>query len=119
MFNLVNRSKGFFNDVEMDKIFDALSANFGDTFSDNRYMKDGDLYHEIECPGFNKENLSVELVENILTVQGERGEGKHKREIYKRFAIGTAETVEAEVKDGILTLVFKAPKKKVTKLEIK
>jgi HSP20 family molecular chaperone IbpA len=54
-----------------------------------------------------------------LTVQGSRGDGDRKREIFKRMNVSHSEKVEAEIKDGILTLTFKQPEKKTTKLDIK
>lgn len=105
---------------EIDSMFDNLLDGFNEFFGDARYKdKEGNLVYEIECPGFNKENLSVEIAEGILTVQGSRGEGSMKREIFKRLNVGATEEVEAEIKDGILSLVFKQPTKKTTKLDIK
>lgn len=104
---------------EVDTLFDNLYSGINDFFGDFRYKKDGNLVYEIECPGFNKENLTVEVDDGILTVQGSRGEGDRKREIFKRMNVSNSEEVEAEIKDGILTLTFKQPEKKTTKLDIK
>jgi HSP20 family molecular chaperone IbpA len=102
-------------------IFDSLFANFDSMFGDDRYTdKDGNLIYEIECPGFNKDNLTVDIAEGVLTVKGKRGTGEREREIYKRMAVGSGEKVEAEIKDGILTITFKRPpKEEATKIELK
>ena len=122
MYNIVPRlfgERGLRN-REIDSLFDNITAGFNDFFGDTRYKtKDGDIAYEIECPGFNKENLTVEIADGILTVQGSRGEGEYKREIFKRMSVGASEEVEAEIKDGILKLVFKQAQKKSTKLDIK
>jgi HSP20 family molecular chaperone IbpA len=104
---------------EVDSLFDNLYSGINDFFGDFRYKKEGNLVYEIECPGFNKENLTIEIDDGIVTVQGSRGEGERKREIFKRMSVSNSEEVEAEIKDGILTLTFKQPQKKTTKLEIK
>jgi HSP20 family molecular chaperone IbpA len=107
-----------FDDV--DGMFRNLWTGFENIFSDTRYLnKEGDIVFEIEVPGFNKENLSVEIADGILTVQGERNiEGDHvgQRKIYKRLQVGRSEEVDAEIKDGILYLCLKQPKKKRLKL---
>lgn len=104
----------------VDSIFDHLWGSFDEIFGDARYVNDkGCMVYEIECPGFNKDNLAVEIADGILTVKGERGEGSRKQEIFKRMSVGSSEEVQAEIKDGILYLTFVEPEKKKTKLEIK
>jgi HSP20 family molecular chaperone IbpA len=106
--------------ADTENIFNSLWGSFDEIFEDTRYVdKEGNLTYEIECPGFNKDNLSVEIVDGILTVKGERNKGERKQEVFKRLSVGASEDVEAEIKDGILTLTFIAPKKKATKLNIK
>lgn len=105
---------------DMEDIFGNLNLVFDEFFGDTRYMDtDNNLIYEIECPGFNKENLTVELVEGVLTVKGKRGEGNREKTIFKRITVGIKEQVDAEIKDGILTLTFKQPEKKSTKIELK
>ena len=61
-------------------------------------------------PGFNKDNLKVELSNGVLTIQGSR-EVKDKNyagksQIIKRLEVGEAQDVAAEVRDGILKIVL-------------
>jgi HSP20 family protein len=106
-----------------DSIFGGFFGDFQDVFIDHdRYTdKDGNLVYEIEVPGFNKENLNVEIADGILTVKGERASNsdQRKKQVYKRFTVSQSEEVDAEIKDGILTLVFKQPEKKKTKIDVK
>jgi HSP20 family molecular chaperone IbpA len=105
---------------DMEELFGSLNLTFDEFFGDTRYMdNENNLIYEIECPGFNKENLTVELVQGVLTVKGKRGEGNREKTIFKRITLGTNEQVDAGIKDGILTLTFKQPEKKSTKIELK
>lgn len=120
MSYLIPRIREGFKNNEIEKMFENLFNGYDDFFGDARYKdKDGNIIVEVECPGFNKENLTVEVSDGILMVQGTRGAGQYKKEIYKRFSVGRTEEVEAEIKDGILKLTFKTPKEKTTKLQIK
>lgn len=114
-------NKNFLESIsDTESLFDHLWGSFDEIFGDRRYRNDqGELVYEVECPGFNKENLSVEIAAGVLTVQGKIGEGSNQREIFKRLTIGAAEEVDAAIADGILTLTFKVPEKKKTKLTIK
>lgn len=95
----------------LENFFEDFKANFGSiTYTDS----EGNGVYEVEVPGFNKDNLRVELSNGLLTIQGSR-EVKDKNyagksNILKRLEVGEAENVEAEVKDGILKIVLKYPK---------
>jgi HSP20 family molecular chaperone IbpA len=121
-YSLVPRvgGKGLIDQIDTNSLFDNLWGSFDEIFGDRRYKNDdGNLVYEVDCPGFNKENLSVEIADGILTVQGKLGEGSRSREIFKRLTVGVTEDVSAEIADGVLTLTFKTPEKKKTKLTIK
>jgi len=100
-----------------------FDSTFTDIFDDVRYLdKEGNLVHEIECPGFNKDNLTLDITDGILTIQGERiveGEYVGSSKIYRRARVSASEKVSAEIKDGILYLTIEKPKKESTKIEIK
>jgi HSP20 family molecular chaperone IbpA len=88
--------------------------------------KDG-AYLLFEAPGFNKENLKVEIEDGVMTIQGKR---KYKmngeeisKSINKQFKLGTdynAELIEATIEDGLLTVFIpgfkKQEKKKISLL---
>lgn len=106
---------------EVSNLFGNLWEDFDNVFGDVTYQdKDGNYIREIECPGFNKENLNVEISEGILTIKGERTTGdEYSRKLFKRYRLGTFETVDAEIKDGILYLKFLVPKEKKQKIDLK
>lgn len=112
------------NTWSVDRVFNNLWSDFYDFFGDTRYMNDdGDVVYEIEVPGFNKDNLKVEISDGILTVKGERklDDEKHagQRSIFKRLTIGSATNADAKIEDGILYLTIKVPKKDTKSVEIK
>lgn len=75
---------------------------------------DGNVVYQMEVPGFNKDNLKVEVADGCLTIRGNREvRDKNyvgKSQIHKRLTVGDVEDAEAEVKDGILTLKLRYPK---------
>ena len=109
-----------FHDV--DSVFYSLWNEFDDIFGDSRYVdKNKDLVYEIEVPGFNKDNLSVDIADGILTVQGKREVGEKyagQKEVFKRLSIGEAKDADAKITDGILTITLKRPEKKSTKVNL-
>jgi len=86
------------------------------TFFDVNWKKgeDGNSIIEIEVPGFNKDNLKVEISDGILTVQGET----ESRKIYKKYQLGSIQEVKASIKDGILSLTLVEPEKQTTQIEL-
>ena len=77
-----------------------------------------------ELPGISKENVSIEVKDNILTIKGERssdqdiGEDKYYRKercfgsFYRSFTMQDAidpEKIKAKFKDGILEIAIPRP----------
>lgn len=109
---------------ELNKIFDEILGGNLNTFyktsivktntDEENYeinqTKDG-AYLFFDAPGFNKENLKVEMEDGVLSIQGKRvyklnGEEK-TRKISKDFKIGKEYDplqVEATIEDGLLTV---------------
>lgn len=88
--------------------------------------KDG-AYLFFEAPGFNKENLKVEIEDGVMTIDGKRKYKMNGEEIsksvHKQFKLGTefnAELIEATIEDGLLTVFIpgfkKQEKKKISLL---
>lgn len=120
----------------LDDLFDTFFNNRGrngfnysttlvkngseETFEINQ-TKDG-AYLIFDAPGFNKSNLKVEMEEGILHIEGNRtyklnGEEKTKS-ISKEFKIGNgykAESIEATIEDGLLTVFIPNYKKQEKK----
>jgi len=106
---------------DVDNLWESFTIDFSDMFfGDECYInKDGETIYEIEVPGFNKDNLHVDMFDGILTVKGTRNINVGEKKLHKKINIGFPIDVSAEVKDGILTLTIKTEKKDIRKLEIK
>ncbi|MGD9971569.1 MAG: Hsp20/alpha crystallin family protein [Desulfatirhabdiaceae bacterium] len=83
-----------------------------------------------ELPGVSKENVSIELKENILTLKGERTESREIKEdkyyrkertfgsFHRAFTLPTAispEKIKATFKDGILEIEIPKPEEQKPK----
>lgn len=96
----------------------------------------GDFIVRADLPGMKKENVKVEITENVLTLSGERKEEtEEKREGYYRSerSYGAfyrqiplpegakTDVAKAEFKDGVLQIMMPAPKEEPQprRLEIK
>jgi HSP20 family protein len=97
---------------------------------------DGELIVRTDLPGLKKDDVKVELTDNLLTISGERKEEKEeKREGYYRSerSYGSfyrqvplpegakTDTATAEFTDGVLQITMQAPERepKSRRLEIK
>jgi len=126
-FNYLN---SVFNQLEEGKAPES-AVDFIPTV--NTREADDAYYVEVDLPGIKKEDISIDVDENVLTVSGERKVSEEQKEenYYKvesrfgRFERSftlpedvDAEKIEAESKDGVLQIripkvqqVDKAPKK--------
>lgn len=85
------------------------------------YTKDG-AYLLYEVPGFNKQNLKVELENDHIVIEGTRtyklnGEDVSKK-IYEKFRVGSnynPTQIEATIDDGILSIFVPNMKKEERK----
>jgi HSP20 family protein len=98
-----------------DSLFDRLFDDFDRFFGTNCYTDEsGDCIYQLEVPGYNKDNINVELSDGVLTIKGDR-EVKDKNyvghsKIHKRLSVGgDVSDAEANVQDGILTIRLKYP----------
>lgn len=129
----------------MDRMFDDpffRSAGFGSfseegTLALDVYEKDGALKVEASLPGFKKDEIDVQVHDGILSikaqkstehVEGEQGGKYYRRErswgaVSRRVALpGIVKDapVEAELKNGVLTLTIPLPPEQQPKqIEIK
>lgn len=99
-----------------DDFFEGLFLPTFNTMFESNFSKneDGDTIMEIEVPGFNKENLAIEVIDGIMTIQGETA----TRKVFKRYSLNGVEDISASIKDGILTLIFVEQKKVAKKIEL-
>ena len=103
-----------FNSIDYNKLFGDWNQPFKTVFREEDdikwFSKDGNSVYWMEVPGFNKDNLSVELEGRKLTITGKASLGNYNRVISKEFIINTADEIEAKIEDGILYITVKSPK---------
>ena len=115
-----------FDEVFMDPFFSEKENKIMKT---DIKEKDGNYVLEVDVPGYNKENIQIELHEGYITVTATHNEEKEdknskylKRERFtgmcsRNYYVGEnvkEEDVKANFKNGILTITFpKEPEKKV------
>ena len=129
-FDLVKKGRerfGWLPSVFRDDPFESTMDSFFDDFNKvfvrdgNWKEKDnGDLVYTLDVPGFNKDNLSVEVAEGVLNISGEsevkRGSSYGRRKVLKRYTVGDISDAKASIQDGVLTIVLEYPK---TNVEVK
>lgn len=99
----------------------VITKNNTDTNYEVNQTTDG-AYLFFEAPGFNKNNLKVEIEDGVMSIQGKRtyklnGED-HTKKIDKQFKLGTdynPELIEATIEDGLLTVFIPGYKKQEKK----
>lgn len=96
-----------------DDFFNFNTDLFG---TDTQYLtnEEGQTIIQIDVPGFNKDNLKVEISEGVLMIQGKTD----TRQIFKQYTIGQVQNVNAKIKDGILTLTLVEPEKETMNIDI-
>ena len=116
----------FWDEVFADPFFSAKENKIMKT---DLKEKDGKYLLEIDVPGYDKEDIKIELKDGYLVVTAEKDEEKEdkhakylKRERFsgmcsRSYYVGeniTEEDIKASFKNGILTIEFpKEPEKKV------
>ncbi|NLG05094.1 MAG: Hsp20 family protein [Clostridia bacterium] len=124
----------FFNDHFFNSAWDHFfkDPEFFEGFHTDLIEKDQQYVLESELPGFNKEDISINLSNDILTISAEHKEESPEREkgkylrrersyrSYRRsFSVPgiTPEEIDASYQNGILEL--KLPKKSAYEQEVK
>ena len=126
-----NFNKGLFDDFFTDSVFNTKTANI---MSTDIKEKDNGYELDMEVPGFDKEDLKLELKEGYLTITAqhntandkkdndgriirqERFYGSSKRSFYVGDQI-EKQDIKAKYDKGILNIFI--PKKDVKKIETK
>ena len=119
-----------------DDTFSRMDTNLGDS-AIGAWKPAVDIYEteeaiviEAELPGMKKDDVNVEVNDNVLSIKGERsqesedrGENYYRRErvsgkFYRAFNLPmevNIEKITAKFKDGILTLEVPKPEEKKPK----
>ena len=110
------------------KVANSWYKNYNPTYNETptSYTTENTLTWSFELPGFNNENLTVELSNNKLFIEGKRSLNTTEETyetVSKTYTVDTTTydftNSTAEIKDGILTVTFpkyKKDKKKVVTL---
>lgn len=115
----------------LDDFFDNLEDS--NSMKCDIYEKDGDYHIEMDIPGFEKKDISIECDNGNLTITAEKEESENdeskryiKRERtygkYQRsFYLGDVEEekIKAEFKNGMLKIKIPKKEEKNTKKQIK
>ncbi len=113
----------------LDDIFDDMFTVKNNNMKCDIYEKNGDYHIEMDIPGFNKEDITVETKDGYIKISAQKNEeqvDKDEKKNYIRrersygkfersFYLGDldAENIDAEFKNGMLKIVI--PKKEETK----
>lgn len=113
---------------EIDRFWNWAMKECSDINNENLTYKGDIVYNiddsttmiELEVPGFTPETLKISFSNDILSVKGER-EAKYgtltvKKTIDKVFSVKSENTIEAEMKDGILYITIRKP---IDRVEVK
>lgn len=121
----------------LDDIFDNfLTAPEESKLKCDIYEKDGDYHIEMDVPGFDKKDISIECDKGYLTITAEktvdnddddsnnskkyirreRSYGKYQREFY--LGDIEADKIDANFKDGVLNITVPKKEEIVTKKQI-
>lgn len=117
------RGRGLDSLLDWDP-FEDLKSDFFGMFDDAvSYLNDDkDLVVELEVPGFNKDNLDIELANGVLSISGKREVKTEcyvgRKEVKKSYRVGDFQDASATVNDGILTVVIRTPDKETKKIEV-
>jgi len=121
--NLENLFDAFFGGMQPINYRTEVYNSNEDSYTVD-YTKDG-AYAFFEVPGFNKNNLKVEMEGGKIFIEGKRTykiEGEEKiKTISQSFKIGesySSESLEATIEDGILTIFVPNMKKSEGKKRI-
>ena len=108
-FNKLNKKSRNLDSFILDFI-----KNSNDSFLNRNYKINDDLslIFSIDIPGVDENDLSVEIIEdNILKISGERKTLNSSYMINKSYAVPDGydlESVEAKLKNGVLTINIKS-----------
>ncbi len=114
----------------LDNFFDdLLDERRNNAMKCDIYEKDNKYHVEMDVPGFNKDDISIDINDGYLTVEATKGEDKEEKDknyirrertygqIKRQFYVGNVDTekTKAEFKNGTLKIVIPKVEEKETK----
>jgi HSP20 family protein len=102
-------------------VFDRLLNNRVSLVYTRDYFtedKDNKLILEVPIPGFKKDDISIEISDGLLKIEGKDTDSHWTESFTKNFKIPNRldpESIKAEVKDGILKISFERDKASLPK----
>lgn len=122
--------KSFFFDDDFENLF--LASKGRNHLLCDVYEKDDTYYLDIDVPGFNKEDINIEIKEGYLTVTAEKTETKTEEDknymrrersygSYSRtFNLGDADEdkIDAKFENGTLSITIPKKDESLTKKNI-
>jgi HSP20 family protein len=125
----------------LDRTFGSIFRNYNDEVLEGTWLPAADITEtddqfeiKAELPGLKKEDVKINLVDNVLTIRGEKKTEQDEKNKYchrmerifgsfiRSFSLGTKvdnSKIKAEFKDGVLTLALpKAAESKPRQIEV-
>ena len=114
----------------LDNFFDdLLDERRNNAMKCDIYEKDNKYHVEMDIPGFNKEDISIDINDGYLTVEATKGEDREEKDknyirrertygqIKRQFYVGNVDTekTKAEFNNGTLKIVIPKVEEKETK----
>ena len=102
-----------------DNIFENMLTSFDGI--EQKVNDDGLLNITLDIPGIKESDLNVEISDGVINISGERKTATSVSSMRRSFSIPDgydSDSVKAELKDGVLTLILASkylPKTKETK----
>lgn len=129
---------------QMDEMFNRMGSHFPSLWEPERaigtmerrapaiesHVEDGNLIVKADLPGIDPKEVSISVMGNQLTIEGERKHEKKEEKgdyFYRELSYGKfsrtmtlpsgvdADKVKANYKDGVLQITMPAPKEMATK----
>jgi HSP20 family protein len=135
-----NRNRNRANDSLVDLLFDRNNVLFGSSFLPNEtdlasqydiIENDNEYIIEFMLPGFKKENISIDINGNMLTIEGERKVDENTQYNYRGSFYGNIKqsftlpddaninNINASHDNGILSIFISKEKNKSSNKKIK
>lgn len=112
----------------VDKYFDRLlESDYSPSYTANQYMQTSDenqVVIEMTVPGIDKEDLKVDVVEDVLTVEAKpKIKSRFAKELKQSWNLSKdidVDNIAAELKNGLLVLTLPKlkPAKKTVNINI-